>query len=99
MATGYTHANWRIETWNMIDGLNDQLGAALDHMHAGLLAVGAGQTQTAQSARWKTGNADLVTQGKQIIGDHDPRLTRVGAAQAAAGGVTEVAQVKRYNHV
>ena len=95
----YTHAVWRIEAWGMHDGLRDMLGGALDHMDAALRQTGAGETQQAQSTRWVTGNADLVTEGRRLIGDHDPRLTRVSEAQAAAGGAREVARNKRYNQV
>jgi hypothetical protein len=95
----YTHAVWRIEAWDLHDGLNGTLGAALAHMDADLRAVGAGETQRAQSARWITGNTDLATEGRRLIGDHDPRLTRVSEAQARAGGVSEVAARKRYNQL
>jgi hypothetical protein len=93
----YTHAIWRIEAWNMHDALQKQLGSALDHMDAGLRQVGAGRTQQAQSTSWITGCKDLATEGKQLIGKHDPRLTRVGETQARAGGKDEVSQQKRYN--
>jgi enamine deaminase RidA (YjgF/YER057c/UK114 family) len=96
---GYTHKIWRIEAWNMHDALQKQIGAALDHMDASLKAVGAGRTQQAQSTRWITGNADLATEGRGLIGDHDPRLTNVSAEQAQAGGVDEVAAKKRYNEI
>jgi hypothetical protein len=95
----YTHAVWRFEAWEMHDQLQKTLGGALDHMDAGLRQVGAGKTQRAQSTRWIAGNADLVAEGRKLIGDHDPRLTRVGEAQARAGGVSEVAEQKRYNIV
>ena len=97
--TGYTHRTWRDEAQGMRDQIQKTLGGALEHMHAGLQAVGAGRRQTAQSNRWITGNNDLVTEGARVLEAHDPRLTRVSEAQARAGGVTEVAQRKRYNQL
>jgi len=82
---------------DLTQALGEVLVPALGHMRAGLVGVDAGRTQLAQSARWIVLAAELAAQGDQILGDHDPRLRRVGEAQRAAGGLEEVAGDKRYN--
>lgn len=93
---GYTHRQWRDEAQDLIKDL-ETLQAALQHMSAGLQYVGAGTTQRQEQAKWSTRVGDLTEQGRRVLEAHDGRLTRVGEAQAAAGGQTEVAQNKRYN--
>jgi hypothetical protein len=90
-------AIWRTEQHAAHDELTQVLIPALDHMLAGLTAMGAGQTQRRLSARWPALMGDLAAEGQQVIDDHNPRLTRVSEAQSAAGGTAEVAANKRYS--
>jgi hypothetical protein len=92
----YTHAQWRIEAQAITGDLGD-LSGALEHMRAGLVQRQAGVTQLREQARWAAMVSELSTDGNRILGTHDPRQTRVGEAQAAAGGLSEVAGDKRYN--
>jgi hypothetical protein len=95
--TGYTHRHWRIEATGIRDALDQLLVPALEHMRAGLVAVQAGREQRAKAGEFIKLVGELADEGTRILGDHDARLRRVSEAQAAAGGVTEVAGRKRYH--
>ena len=95
--TSYTHLDWRTGMTNIRDALDLVLTPALDHIHADLRRVDAGRTQLAQAARMVVMVGDLGTEATRILGDHDGRLRQVGEAQAAAGGLAEVAGDKRYH--
>lgn len=95
--SGYTHRDFRTEATALRDGLRTVLGPALEHRHAGLVQVGAGKTQLANSDSAITAVYELATRGDRILAEHDARLTLVSEAQALAGGVPEVAADKNYN--
>lgn len=93
----YTHRDWRTFVQEANAAARELLGPALEHRHAGLVRVQAGETQLKNSAAAIRRVHELAAEGERILGDHDARLTRVGEAQAAAGGLSEVAGDKRYN--
>lgn len=92
-----THREWRKFVQDANAVARDTLGPALEHRHAGLVRVQAGETQIRNSLAAIRRVYELAVMGESILGSHDQRLTRVGEAQAAAGGVSEVAGDKRYN--
>lgn len=94
---GYTHRDWRTEAAGIRDALDQVLVPALEHIVADLQRVQAGRTQLQQARQMPRLVGELAGEATTILGDHDQRLRRVGEAQAAAGGVTEVAGDKRYN--
>ena len=88
-------AVWRISSWNAHDEIAKVLRPALEHMNACLVRAKAGETQMRLAQQWPVMMTELAGQGERIIGDHDPRLTRVSEAQARAGGAREVYGDKR----
>jgi len=95
--TTYTHRDWRTSLTACRDQLDLVLAPALEHIRHDLQGVDAGRTQLAQGARMVVIVSELGTEASRILGDHDQRLRQVGEAQAAAGGLAEVAGDKRYN--
>jgi len=95
--TIYTHRDWRTSMATIRDALELVLAPGLDHMHADLRRVDAGRTQLAQAAQMVVLVGELGTEATRILGAHDPRLRQVSEAQAAAGGLAEVAGDKRYH--
>lgn len=93
----YTHRDWRTFVQQANAAARDLLGPALEHRHAGLVRVQAGETQLRNSAAAIRRVHELAAEGERILADHDARLTRVSEQQAASGGVREVAGDKRYN--
>ena len=89
------HADWRISAWNAHDEIALVLAPALDHMNACLVRAKAGEAQMRLAGQWPAMVTELGTEGKKVIGDHDPRLTLVSEAQAQAGGAREVYGDKR----
>jgi hypothetical protein len=92
-----THREWAREMAAIRDALDTILVPGLEHMKAGLASVGAGRDQMNEMGTWIGNVGELADEGTNILGDHGPRLRRVSEAQAAAGGVTQVARDKRYN--
>lgn len=96
--TSYTHHHWRVTLQAMIDGLEQQLLPALDHIKGDWTAVGAGRGQMQFINQVAIGGIkQQATVGKQLLGGHGVRLARVGQAQQAAGGLEEVAARKEYH--
>ncbi|MGH3290162.1 MAG: hypothetical protein ACRDPD_36685 [Streptosporangiaceae bacterium] len=95
--TSYTHLDWRTAMTNIRDALDQVLAPGLDHIHADLRRVQAGRTQLTQAGQMTVLVGELGDEATRILGDHDQRLRKVGEAQAAAGGLAEVAGDKRYH--
>jgi hypothetical protein len=94
--TSYTNRAWREEMHDLIhDGLQTLLGGALEHMHAGLVSVGAAGAHLEFSQQCQTLIRDLAARGDRILGDWQPRAVVMGDAVAAAGGMA--AEQKEYH--
>lgn len=90
------HAIWRISHHNVENELTQVLGPALEHMNACLAGwAQAGETQLRLAKQWPVMTTELAGEGKRIVGDYDPGLTRVSEAQSRAGGQREVYGNKR----
>lgn len=94
-----SHRIWRQEQHAAYDELTEVFVPALDHMLAGITSMGLApeSTQRRLSSQWAPLTTELAAEGKHIIDVHNPRLTKVSEAQAAAGGKREVAANKRYS--
>jgi hypothetical protein len=94
--TGYTNRAWREEMYYLVhDGLTTMLGGALEHMHAGLVSVGAADPHLKFSQQCQTLVRDLAARGAGILGDWQPKAVRMGDAVTAAGGMA--AEDKEYH--
>jgi hypothetical protein len=88
--TTYVHTQFRVEMGNMNRAAREVLGPALEHRHGGLVHMEAGRMQLSESLEWRKLIGDLVTEGGAILAKYDRRMTDLGQAQQAAGGLPEV---------
>lgn len=93
----YTHRQWRAEMNAMLDFLRTDVAAVMERMHASVTAMRGGATQLAQLSSCRMAVADLISDGAALVASADARQVPIADAQAAAGGVTEVAGDKRYH--
>ena len=94
---GYTHREWRTTMNDLIDVIDKGAGGALEQM-AGLAgARHGGAAHMAEIGAAQMALRDVVTSGRYLVSAEDTITGLVAQAQAAAGGVSEVARDKNYN--
>jgi hypothetical protein len=94
--SGYTNRGWREEMYLLThEGLEKMLGGALEHMHAGLVGVGAAGKQLEFSLQCQTLVRELAARGNRILGTWQPKAMVMGDAVNAAGGMA--AEQKEYH--
>ena len=94
---GTTHRQWRTEMNEFLEFLESGIADVLELMEGSVRAVRGGRDHLAQIAACRVAVADWIAVGRQLVASEDARQVPVADAQAAAGGVAEVAGDKRYN--